>query len=109
MESSRQKNAIFWSKFSQISLKPPLFKFGPRRTEFGHDRVFLVLWEISKNQFGRPGKNVEKNFLKLFQNPHPPIGKILDSPFFVHKKQFMRFYYLLILEVLQNTKAPVVF
>ena len=32
---------------------------------------FLVLWESSKNQFGRPKKS-RPNFLKIFENSLPP-------------------------------------
>ena len=37
-----------------------------------------MLWESSKNQFGRPKKNGRQNFGKFFENPPPPLEKILD-------------------------------
>ena len=57
-----RKNAI-WPVFSKFCL---------RRRNFY--RVFLVLWQSSKNLFGRPKKKVDKileNFLKIQSRKNP--------------------------------------
>ena len=71
------KNSIFWSKFSKKCLKTPFLasffsKSGLRRRQFGQNRGKTVLWESSKNQFGRPKKKGRQNFRKFFENPPPP-------------------------------------
>ena len=61
----------FLTVFSKICL---------RRTKFSQSRGKTVLWESSKNQFGRPKKKKSRqNFGKFFENP-PPLEKILDPP-----------------------------
>ena len=45
---------FFFPVFSKLCL---------RHRKFGHNRVFLVLWESSENQFGRPKKS-RQNFLR---------------------------------------------
>ena len=53
-------------------------KFCLWRRSFGKNRVFVMIWESSENQFGRPEKNSRQNF---FENPPPhPLDKILDPP-----------------------------
>ena len=47
-----------------------------RYRKLGRNRVFLVLWEISENQFSQPKKRLTK-FSIFFENP-PPLEKILD-------------------------------
>ena len=46
-EARAEKKAIFWSTFSKKSKK----FFSQSR-----DRVFIVIWESSKNYIGRPKK-----------------------------------------------------
>ena len=48
-----------------------------QKTQFDQNRVFLVLWESSENQFGRPKKKVDKIFENFWKSP-PPLEKILD-------------------------------
>ena len=55
-------------------------KFCLRRRKFFLNRGKTMLWEISKNQFGRPKKKGRQNFRKFFENPPPPLEKILDPP-----------------------------
>ena len=62
----------FLTVFSKICL---------RRRKFSQSRAKTVLWESSKNQFGRPKKKkkvvkILENFLKI----RPPLEKILDPP-----------------------------
>ena len=61
--------------------RPVFFsKFCLRRRNFGQNRVFVMLWESSENQFGRP-KKMSTKFLNFFENPPPPpLEKILDPP-----------------------------
>ena len=56
----RGRKRMFWNVFSKICL---------RCRKFGRNRVFLVLWESSENQFSRHRKNFENT---------PPFEKILD-------------------------------
>ena len=55
--SARQKNTTFWSKFSKKCKKrlfwPLFWKNYLWRWKFGQFRVFIVIWESSRNQFGR--------------------------------------------------------
>ena len=62
---ARQKNA------PKIVLKV-------RRRKLGQNRDFLVFWESSKNQFGRPKKKVDKIFEKSppRENPRSAPGGI---------------------------------
>ena len=38
---------------------------------FGQIRVFILFWESSENQIGRPKKG-RQSFKKSFENPPPP-------------------------------------
>ena len=77
------KNAIFLSKFFKKCPKTAFLtvfsKICLRRRKFSQNRGKTVLWESSKNQFGRPKKKGSQNFGKFFENP-PPLEKILDPP-----------------------------
>ena len=62
---------------------------------FGQNRVFLVLWENSENQFGRPRKKVEKifeSFLKIRpprENPRSAsLMEIVGQAFFNNLKSW---------------------
>ena len=85
--SARRKNSIFfWSKFSKKCLKSvfwlDLKKNCQRRRNIDQNRLFLVLWQCSENQFSRP-KKCQQNVRNFFENPPtptPPLEKILDPP-----------------------------
>ena len=69
--SKSAQKRLFLTVFSKICL---------RRRKFCQNRRKTVLWESSKNQFGRPKKKKSRqNFGKFFENP-PPLEKILDPP-----------------------------
>ena len=68
-------------------------KFYLRRRKFGQNRIFLVLWESSENQFVRPKEQGRQNLRKLFEISPPPLEKILDL--------------LLILQLDQLTRAKI--
>ena len=57
-----QKKTLLWTFLSKFCL---------RRRNFGQNRVFLLVWEISENQFDRAEKKtfdkISKNFLKIRQ------------------------------------------
>ena len=92
------KNAIFWSKFSKKCLKTLFLasfsKFCLRPRKFDQNRVCLMLWNSSENQFGRPQKKGRQSFRKLFENPPPPpsrkscppLGSVIQSDQFLHEK-----------------------
>ena len=69
-EARAKKSQFFWSKFSKKGLKTStfgLFFF----QNFDQNRVFLLIWKSSENQFGRPKKKVYKIFGFFFENlPH---------------------------------------
>ena len=75
----------FFTVFSKICL---------RRRKFCQNRGKTVLWESSKNQFGRPQKKkvvkILENFSKIRPPPPPPLEKILDPPL----AMFIKFYFL---------------
>ena len=50
-----------------------------RRRNFGQSGVFVVLWESSENEFGRPKNKVDK-ILEILKIRPPPLEKILDPP-----------------------------
>ena len=79
----RKQNAIFWSKFPKKCLKTLFLacfsKFCLQRRKFGQNRDKTVLWESSKNQFGRPKKRSTK-FSKFYWKSASPLEKILDPP-----------------------------
>ena len=50
-----------------------------RRKNIGQNRVCIVIWESSENQFGRPNTS-RKIFWKLFENPPLPLRKPRCSP-----------------------------
>ena len=79
----------FWRIDPKIFLKAPLAPIytnfegerAPKKTRFfcqnfsksAQNRGKTVLWESSKNQFGRPKKKKgRQNFGKFFENPPPP-------------------------------------
>ena len=64
--SKSAQKRLFLLVFSKICL---------RRTKFCKNRGKTVLWESSKNQFGRLKKKSSK-----FSNYPPPLEKILDPP-----------------------------
>ena len=59
------KNAFFWLVFSKTC---------KRRRKSSHNGVFIVIWENSENQFGRPKKRSKKI---------RPLEKILDPPLYL--------------------------
>ena len=63
----------FLTVFSKICL---------RRRKFCQNRRKTVLWESSKNQFGRPKKKKKgrQNFGKFFENPPPPRENPRSAP-----------------------------
>ena len=65
------ERAAFWLFFSKICL---------RRRKFSQSRGKTVLWESSKNQFGRPKKKVVKILEIFLKIRPPPLEKILDPP-----------------------------
>ena len=77
-ESARQKNHFFCQNFSK-SAKKRLFP----KENLAKIGGKTVLWESAKNknEFGRPKKKKgRQNFGKFFENPPPPLEKILDPP-----------------------------
>ena len=85
--SARQKKRNFFCQNFSKSAQKRLFltvfsKICLRRRKFCLNRRKTVLWESSKNQFGRPKK--KKKVVKIFENPPPPpLEKILDPPLHV--------------------------
>ena len=79
-ERAPKKNAIFLSKFFKKCPKTAFltvfFKNLPAAQKFCQNRGKTVLWESSKNQFGRPKKKnkILENFLKI-RAPPPPSRK----------------------------------
>ena len=80
-----EKTQFFWSKFFKQCLKTPFlacifFQNFACGTFFktGSFRVYIVLWESSENQFGRPKKKVDKIFEIFSKIRPPPLKKILD-------------------------------
>ena len=106
-ERAPKKNAIFLSKFFKKCPKTAFLtvfsKIRLRRRKFCQNRGKTVLWESSKNQFGRPKKKkkvvkILENFLKI--RP-PPLEKILDLPAELKKNvcaSIIRINYLRILK-----------
>ena len=68
---SKKAQKQFFECFSKICL---------RRWKFSQNRGKTVLGESSKNQFGRPKKRSSKFLNYFFENPPPPLKKILDPP-----------------------------
>ena len=83
-ERAPKKNAIFCQIFSKNAQKRLFLTVFPkiclRRGNLSQNRGKTVLWESSKNQFSRPKKKGRQNFGKFFENPPPPLEKILDPP-----------------------------
>ena len=48
------------------------FKILPAAQNFGQNRVFVVLWESSENQFGCCGRSKKKIDDKIIENSPPP-------------------------------------
>ena len=44
------------------------------------NKVLIVIWESSENQFGRPRKICRQNFWSFSENVPQPLEKILDPP-----------------------------
>ena len=83
-ECAQKKKRDFLSKFFEKCPKTAfLTSFSTiclRRRKFCQNRGKTVLWESSKNQFGRPKKKVVK-FFEFFLKIRPhPLEKILDPP-----------------------------
>ena len=80
-ERAPKKNAIFLSKFFKKCPKTAFLtvfsKICLRRRKFCQNRRKTVLWESSKNQFGRPKKKKKnrQNFGNFFENPPPPPSR----------------------------------
>ena len=72
--SARQKNAIFGQNFSKSAQTRLFSKICLRRRKFCQNRGKTVLWESSKNQFGRPKKSSKFKKILFFENP-PPLRK----------------------------------
>ena len=74
-ERAPKKNAIFLSKFFKKCPKTAFLtvfsQICLRRRKFSQNRGKTVLWESSKNQFGRPKKKV----VKFLENPPPPPSR----------------------------------
>ena len=86
-ERAPKKNAIFLSKFFKKCPKTAFLtvfsEICLRRRKFSQNGGKKVLWESSKNQFGRPKKKKgRQNFRIFFENP-PLLEKILDPPLVV--------------------------
>ena len=84
-ERAPKKNAIFLSKFFKKCPKTAFLtvflKICLRRRKFCQNRGKRVLWETSKNQFGRPKKKKSRqNFGKFFENPPPPRENPRSAP-----------------------------
>ena len=67
------------------------FKFCLRRRKFGQNRNKTVLWESSKNQFGRPKKmmiieEADKIFKIFFENPPPPLEKSAPASYSLYQQ-----------------------
>ena len=61
-----EKTQFFGQKFLKSALKRIFFsKVCMRPITFGQNRVFIVIWKSSENQFGRPKEKVDKIF-KMF-------------------------------------------
>ena len=65
------------------------WKFLPAAQKIWPKQGFLVLWDSSKNQFGRP-KTKSSKFSQYFENPLS-LEKILDPPLFLQKLSFSIF------------------
>ena len=73
-----KKRVFFWRALPlEVSIHwrrtpfwPAFSKFCLRRRNFGQNRVFVLLWKSSQNQFGRPKKS-RQNVRKFFENPPP--------------------------------------
>ena len=83
-ERAPKKNTIFLSTFFKKCPKTAfLAVFSEnclQRRKFCQNRGKTVLWESSKNQFGRPKKKGHQNLWKFFWKSAPPLEKILDPP-----------------------------
>ena len=82
--SARQKKTRFFCqkfwKSTQKRLFWPFFqKFACCAKFFCQNRGKTVLWESSKNQFGRPKKKGQ-NFRIFFENPPPPRENPRSAP-----------------------------
>ena len=90
----------FLTVFSKIFL---------RRRKFCQNRRKTVLWESSKNQFGRPKK--KKKVVKIFRKSAPPRENPRSAPvtdydnlkYFKFKDDYLRY---LILHEKQKKKHP---
>ena len=93
-EPAPKKNAIFcqifFKKCPKTAFLTVFSKICLRRRKFCQIRGKTVLWESSKNQFGRPKKMLSK-FLNFFENPPPaPSTKSKIRPWvIVHSVQFI--------------------
>ena len=79
-ERAPKKTRFFLSKFFKKCPKTAFLtvffsKNCLRRRKFSKNRGKTVLWESSKNQFGRPKKKGRQNFGKFFENPPPPRSR----------------------------------
>ena len=61
---------LFWPFFKNLSQN--------RRRKLGQNRVFILVWESSENQFGRTKKKFDKIFKNCFKVRPPPLEKFLD-------------------------------
>ena len=71
-----EKTGFFGQNFPKkpknVYFLPVFSKFCLRRRKSGRNSVFLVLWQSSENQFGRPKKKGRQNFRFFLKNPPPP-------------------------------------
>ena len=79
---AKKKRNFFVKIFQKVAFLTVFSKICLRCTKFCQYKGKTVLWESSKNQFGRPKKKKgRQNFGKFFENPPPPpLEKILDPP-----------------------------
>ena len=100
-EARAEKTRFFGQNFPKSAKKTTFWpvsflKLCLRRKKNGQTREFLVLWESSKNKFGRPKKKVDKIF-KLFLKfrPTPPRENPRSAPgseCFFYSDHFYKFF-----------------
>ena len=84
--SARQKKnakAAFFKKIPKAAFLTVFSKICLPRRKFSQNRGKTLLRESSKNLFGRPNKKKRSSKLSnFFENPPPPLEKILDPPLY---------------------------
>ena len=79
-KKKREFLAKFFKKCPKTAFLTVFSKICLRRRKFCKNRGKTVLWESSKNQFGRPKKKVVKILENFSKIRPPPLEKILDPP-----------------------------